>query len=153
MADADNSPQSCLFSLRHDFPNEWAAYVKNPNASFAATIRKDYFPYFAQDTDIRKININGVKLAGSGSSAPPRTVDSVDPTTLILESKSGNKFDLSLPADLMESIGATTSDADGDAFLILDYTLGSSWSAMEESGSWVDEITEPALTPNLRDFG
>ena len=49
-----------LFSLRHDFPTEWSAFVNGPG-DFAATIRKDYFPYFTQG---KTITITGLDLYG-----------------------------------------------------------------------------------------
>ena len=40
--DASKSKLALLFSLRHDFPNEWAAFVNGVDpASFTAAIRKD----------------------------------------------------------------------------------------------------------------
>ena len=45
--EANQSNLALLFSLRHDFPTEWSAFVNGGN-DFSATIRKDYFPYFTQ---------------------------------------------------------------------------------------------------------
>src|SRR5262249_16583652 len=44
-----------LFSLRHDFPTEWSAFV-NGAGDFAATIRKEYFPYFTKGKTITITN-------------------------------------------------------------------------------------------------
>lgn len=41
-----------LFSLRHDFPTEWSAFVKGTGA-FTATIRKERFPYFTHGKNIK----------------------------------------------------------------------------------------------------
>jgi hypothetical protein len=42
-----------FFSLRHDFPTEWAAFVNSTtNAPFTATVRRNYFPYFTQGKTI-----------------------------------------------------------------------------------------------------
>ena len=41
--EANQSNLALLFSLRHDFPSEWSAFVNGGN-DFSATIRKDYFP-------------------------------------------------------------------------------------------------------------
>lgn len=58
---ADPPPQLALiFSLRHDFPTEWSAFV-NGAGDFTATIRKDYFPYFTQ---AKTITIAGLELYG-----------------------------------------------------------------------------------------
>jgi Tc toxin complex TcA C-terminal TcB-binding domain len=49
-----------VFSLRHDFPTEWSAFVNaKDNSPFTAMIRKDYFPYFTQG---KKITIVGLEL-------------------------------------------------------------------------------------------
>lgn len=55
---AEQSGLALLFSLRHDFPTEWSAFVNSTN-DFTATIRKDYFPYFAQG---KEIAITGLEL-------------------------------------------------------------------------------------------
>lgn len=44
---ANQAGLALLFSLHHDFPTEWSAFV-NGTDDFTATIRKDYFPYFTQ---------------------------------------------------------------------------------------------------------
>lgn len=62
---ANQSNLALLFSLRHDFPSEWAAFVNSKSgANFTATIRKDYFPYFVQygSAHGKTITINGVEL-------------------------------------------------------------------------------------------
>ncbi len=57
---ASQSNLALLFSLRHDFPTEWAEFV-NGTGNFTATIRKDYFPYFMQG---KTITITGLDLYG-----------------------------------------------------------------------------------------
>lgn len=56
----NQSNLALLFSLRHDFPTEWAAFV-NGAGDFTATIRKDFFPYFTQG---KSITIAGLELYG-----------------------------------------------------------------------------------------
>ena len=55
--EARESNLALLFSLRHDFPTEWSAFVNG--AEFAASIRRDYFPYFTQG---KQITITGLEL-------------------------------------------------------------------------------------------
>jgi hypothetical protein len=55
---ASQSNLALLFSLRHDFPTEWSAFV-NGAGDFTAAIRKDYFPYFTQG---KTITITGLDL-------------------------------------------------------------------------------------------
>jgi hypothetical protein len=45
--EASQANLALLFSLRHNCPTEWSAFV-NGTGDFTATIRRDYFPYFTQ---------------------------------------------------------------------------------------------------------
>ncbi|MBI1744419.1 toxin [Candidatus Acetothermia bacterium] len=65
---ANQSNLVLLFSLRHDFPTEWAAFVSGAG-DFTATIRKDYFPYFTQG---KEITITGFDLYGPNGMNPPK---------------------------------------------------------------------------------
>lgn len=47
-----------LFSLKHEFPNEWHQFISG-SGPFRAVVKKDYFPYFAQ---ARTIEINMLEL-------------------------------------------------------------------------------------------
>jgi hypothetical protein len=49
-----------LFSLRHDFPTEWAAFVGGA-PEFTATIPRDYFPYFTQG---KELVVSGFEVYG-----------------------------------------------------------------------------------------
>lgn len=53
-----DSNLALLFSLRHDFPTEWSAFV-NGTGAFKATIRKEYMPYLAHG---KTITVTGVDL-------------------------------------------------------------------------------------------
>ena len=67
---ASQSGLALLFSLPHDFPTEWAAFV-NGTGPFAATIRADYFPYFAQG---KPIQVKGLDLYDAQDLAKRRTL-------------------------------------------------------------------------------
>ncbi|MCM3902259.1 MAG: hypothetical protein ND866_11180, partial [Pyrinomonadaceae bacterium] len=58
---ANQQNLTLLFSLRHDFPSEWLTFVSG-TGDFAATIRKEYFPYFTQR---KSITINRLELYAS----------------------------------------------------------------------------------------
>jgi hypothetical protein len=60
--DASASPLTVLFSLRHDFPTEWAAFV-NGKGDLAIPIRKNFFPYLAQSG---RVTIDGLTLYTPG---------------------------------------------------------------------------------------
>ena len=54
--DADQATLAVLFSLRHDFPTEWAAFVSG-SGPFTATIRREYFPYFTQGRPLADVRL------------------------------------------------------------------------------------------------
>jgi Tc toxin complex TcA C-terminal TcB-binding domain len=71
LKDANTAGLALLFSLRHDFPTEWAAFA-NGNQDFAVTLEKRYFPYLAQ---AGKIVVDAVDLAArTGTRLGKRTV-------------------------------------------------------------------------------
>jgi hypothetical protein len=58
LTDASSSTLTLLFSLRHDFPTEWAAFVSG-TGDLSLPIRKTYFPYVAQGGPV---TIDGLTL-------------------------------------------------------------------------------------------
>jgi hypothetical protein len=60
--EANRAGLALLLSLRHDFPSEWSAFA-NGTGDYIATIRKNYFPYFAQANQ-KKITVAGYDLYG-----------------------------------------------------------------------------------------
>jgi hypothetical protein len=69
LASTAGSDLKLLFSLRHDFPNEWSAFV-NGTASFSAVVRLDSFPYFAQPGPGRPITVTKVELYAAPPGGP-----------------------------------------------------------------------------------
>jgi receptor-binding and translocation channel-forming TcA subunit of Tc toxin len=70
LAGENGNDLGLLFSLRHDFPNEWAAFLKSPSETreFSATIRMDHFPYFVQQKQIHVqsgVLVDGASAEGS----------------------------------------------------------------------------------------
>jgi hypothetical protein len=57
---ACSSNLALLFSLRHEFPTEWSAFV-NGASDFKALIRQDFFPYF---THLKSITVTSLELYG-----------------------------------------------------------------------------------------
>lgn len=112
-----------LFSLRHDFPTEWASYVGGTD-DFTATIRRNCFPYFAQGKDI---NIKGYDLyAVDGTNLPKhhRLGDAATWDAATEHLKDRQTFTVKLPADDKAiSPKFTARTANGDVVLILKYTL------------------------------
>lgn len=63
LKEPDTGELALLFSLRHDFPTEWAAFTQGAG-NFSAVIRDDMFPYLAKG---REITITGCELYAPGS--------------------------------------------------------------------------------------
>jgi hypothetical protein len=58
LEDAKTSGQGLLFSLRQDFPTEYAAFTSS-KTKFSVKLRKDYFPYMVQS---ETITVNAIDL-------------------------------------------------------------------------------------------
>ncbi|HXG23946.1 MAG TPA: hypothetical protein VNJ09_05270, partial [Chthonomonadales bacterium] len=58
VGEANASGLALLFSLRHDFFNEWHRFTTG-NANFSASVKRDYFPYFTLGKDI---TIDGLQV-------------------------------------------------------------------------------------------
>jgi receptor-binding and translocation channel-forming TcA subunit of Tc toxin len=56
---AAGGTSALLFSLRHDFPGEWAAFMTGDSAPFTVTLQNTFFPYLAQT---KKLTINSLEL-------------------------------------------------------------------------------------------
>lgn len=113
--DANASGLTRLFSLKHDFPTEWHRFVASKtNEDFKAIIKKDYFPYLAQSSDIQinKIDLFSIKdkdLKGRNINIP------ADFNNNIKAKNKDNQSELPIPkADV---------DKDAEVLLILSYSL------------------------------
>ena len=120
--EANQSNLALLFSLRHDFPSEWSAFVNGGN-DFSATIRKDYFPYFTQakqqitiagfhlyDQDVTKHHVVGKK-------------ETWDAATSALNDKNRQAFTVTIAPDAPGPLQVLTRAADAQVFLIIRYSL------------------------------
>ena len=71
VSEANGAGLSLMFSLRHDFPNEWHKFVvgnaggPQPAVPFSAKVRRDHFPYFTQDKNVIVEAIQIVAIAGN----------------------------------------------------------------------------------------
>jgi receptor-binding and translocation channel-forming TcA subunit of Tc toxin len=111
------SSLALLFSLRHDFPTEWAAFANSAsNANFTAQLRMDHFPYMVQNATLA---IDSLDLSGTNSAS--KTIDD-KPTLDALDTGlngSNRAASLVLPPD--SSVPKTGA---ADVFLIVNYRLG-----------------------------
>jgi hypothetical protein len=123
--EANQSTLTALFSLRYDFPSEWAAFVSaKDNSPLAATVHRDYFPYFTQG---KSITITGLEIydglnvtkhhpAGDQTAWANATNALADPNT--------QAFDVSLSADAAGPAQVVVRTAEAQVFMIVHYTLG-----------------------------
>ncbi len=112
---ASQANLSLLFSLRHDFPGEWSAFV-NGAGDFSVRLSKDYFPYMAQD---KTLTIEALELhAQDGSTLAHRTV-------AVPADMADNLNGADRVSDLSITPDATVLKRDPDArvFLLVRYTL------------------------------
>jgi Tc toxin complex TcA C-terminal TcB-binding domain len=119
---ANQAGLALLFSLRHEFPTEWSAFVKG-TGNFTATIRRDYFPYFSQG---RTIMITGLELYAADVSKH-QTLDNQgvwDADTADLGDKNKQAFTVTVPRDAPVPSQVLIEAADAQLFLIVRYTLG-----------------------------
>jgi hypothetical protein len=107
---ASQSNLAILFSLRHDFPTEWSAFVNSTN-DFTVRIRRDHFPYFSQG---ETITVSGFELYGQNVSQPRK----LDRPTTTIDVTGAQEFTFTAaPAH-----GLTRTMA-AEAFLIMHYSL------------------------------
>jgi hypothetical protein len=111
-----------LFSLRHDFPTEWSAFINSKtNADFTTTIRRNYFPYFTQGWTI---NLVGLELYdGKNVSKHHGIKDDWSAESDDLNDKSKEAFNFTVPADPAGPTQVLTRTADAEVFLIVRYTV------------------------------
>lgn len=110
-----------LFSLRHDFPTEWAAFVNGAaaNRPFTATIRKDYLPYFVQGKTIR---IEGLDLYDGQDVTKHHTVgDQVVWDTATTALSNNRAFTVTAAPDTPGPGQVLTPTASTEVFLVIRY--------------------------------
>jgi hypothetical protein len=118
LATANESGLALLFSLRHDFPTEWSAFV-NSDANFTVRVSRDHFPYMVQD-EKKSLVIDALELyAPKGTEMPkPRKVG--DPAKATVDLEGANRaFELSITADNEVLRRPTTAQV----FLLVRYRL------------------------------
>ncbi len=121
VADASATGLALLFSLRREFPSEWAAFVGGAG-DFSATLRRDHFPYLAQS---KAIGIAGFELYRLAGGAPKqRTVGGQaawDAASAALGDEGSVLFTAS--ADPAGPTQVLARAADADVWLVVRYAL------------------------------
>jgi hypothetical protein len=115
----DGSNLALLFSLRHDFPTEWSAFVNDKQKKpFTATIKQDYFPYFVLSNLARgkKISILALEL-----------YDALTMTHRAVNDSAASPFELSASAPQfsfsVQENNVLVRSTDAQVFLVLRYSL------------------------------
>ena len=118
LRDVTQSKLALLFSLRHDFPTEWSAFVNGgPGTPFTATIRKEFFPFFTQG---KNVQISSIELFGADVTKHHPTGNPGTATTDI-NNAAQRAFTLTAPEDTGPN-AVLVRDAT-QVFLIIRYSL------------------------------
>ncbi|HWS54670.1 MAG TPA: hypothetical protein VN228_11105 [Pyrinomonadaceae bacterium] len=115
--EANQAGLALLFSLRHDFPTEWAAFVGGA-ADFGATIRRDFFPYFTQGKDV---TVTQLELYGRDVAKHHATGNPAGATDALADE---GQFTYSAPPDPAGPTQVLRRAPDAQAFLLVRYTIG-----------------------------
>jgi hypothetical protein len=117
---ATGAPLAMLFSLPHDFPVEWSAFV-NGATDFQADIRRDYFPYFTQGKNltITSMEMYGATLrhhAVAGANAFSNAMNNTDPAQ--------QTYTVDAPPDAAGPTQVLTRTVGAEVYLVVSYTMG-----------------------------
>jgi hypothetical protein len=113
---ANQANLALLFSLRHDFPTEWSAFV-NSAGDLSVTIRRDHFPYFTQG---KTITIVGFELYGQDVTKPHAIGDAAAATTAMTDHQ---QFVLDAAPDAPGPTQILMRSSNTEVFLIVRYSL------------------------------
>jgi Tc toxin complex TcA C-terminal TcB-binding domain len=118
---ANQANLALLFSLRNEFPTEWSAFV-NGTGDFSAKIRRDYFPYFTQNS---QITITGFDLYGQDVTKHHAAGDQTvwDGATTDLGDTGKKAFTATFTPDAPGPTQVLTRTSDANVFLIVRYSL------------------------------
>jgi hypothetical protein len=118
---ADQTNLALLFSLRNEFPSEWSAFV-NGTGDFSAKIRRDFFPYFTQSSQIA---VNGFDLYAQDTTKHHAAGDQTvwDVATADLGDGTKKAFSVSLAPDAAGPTQVLTRTPDANVFLVVRYSL------------------------------
>jgi hypothetical protein len=119
--EANQAGLALLFSLRHDFPTEWSAFLGGAD-DFTATIRRNYFPYFVQG---KTITITRFELYDGTDVSKHRTLgDQTVWDSATADLGRDQEFTVTAGPDLAGPTRVLTRTAGAQVFLIVRYTLG-----------------------------
>jgi hypothetical protein len=113
---AAQSQLALLYSLRNDFPTEWATFVHGA-APFTATIQRDFFPYFVNG---KALTIVGLELYAKD---PTRHHGVGDVGAATADLANAGRFTVSAPPDAAGATQVLTRTADAQVYLVVRYTV------------------------------
>jgi hypothetical protein len=119
---AGSNGLGALFSLRNDFPSEWAAFV-NGNAAFSAALDKRHFPYFVQDRPIVITGFELYRLLGASQVRHRAAGDgaALSAATATLDER--GEFTFSSASEPLGPNQVLARVSDADVWLIVKYTF------------------------------
>lgn len=115
VGEASTSGLTLMFSLPHEFPTEWHQFVTG-TANFAASVKRDYFPYLTQD---RTITVDEVQLLAIAGAQLERVTPSLDVEALSEALADDGQMEFSVAPD--DTV--LRRDAGAAAFLVVRYSL------------------------------
>ena len=113
---AEQTGLALLFSLRHDFPNEWQEFVSG-SGDFSATVQSTHFPYFTQS---KPVTIVGLELYGTDLTKPHAVADPAQATT---DLASRHAFSVTAAPDPPGPAQVLARSPDAEVFLVVRYAL------------------------------
>jgi Tc toxin complex TcA C-terminal TcB-binding domain len=129
VADAKASGLALLFSLPHEFPNEWHKFTATGSAAnFEATVRRDHFPYLTQGRDIQigPIQLHAIDVQ-TGKMKSPVTLADIPEVILAAnaQTEAEKKFSISLDPTQGTVGDVLKRDKEAQVFLVINYSLES----------------------------
>ena len=124
LEDANQRGLVRLFSLNHEFPAEWHQFVNG--SDFTATVKKSYFPFFAQGktTTIDKVELHTIQEDGLTSTKLDFGLDKETELENYLEALSKQLND-SKAFELSLSESEVSREKKAQVFMVIHYSLSS----------------------------
>lgn len=118
---ANQSTFALMFSLRHDWPTEWAAFVSGAS-DFSSTLSRDHFPYFTQG---KTITITGFDVYAQKTLKHHvvGTQNDWDAATSDLGDNTKLEYTITLPPDPAGPTQVLQRAANAEIFFFVRYTL------------------------------
>jgi hypothetical protein len=114
-ASASGANLALLFSVPHDFPTEWSAFV-NGNQDLSIIVGRDYFPYFVTG---KQLTLQKFELYGRDG----KHHEFGDPAARTNDLQAQQAFTLSSPPDAAGPTQVLTRTIDAEPYLVVRFTI------------------------------